>query len=1535
MPLPAPAQEAFAPPAEPFEAPPSGGSDPFAFSPADMADPLPVEPDPPRGAELPVAPPPDLPLPDLAPAESSSPAADDVGFGEIEFSSPPPAAAPAPARPAGAEDAQPQEDLEMLFGADGEGAAPAAARAGGAPSGATSFKVRRRSGKVFGPFVEAQVVEMLGKGELMGNEDVSSDGGGTWTPIGAVPAFGDALRKVAAEPVASSATQAAPSAGTPFGDRMAAAKVVEGKGRPVLDSDDGEERRPLWKKLVIPLAALLVVLGVGIGAGFTKQGFFFLRSFRRGDSGKVAAMVAEARTALQRAEYAGDRAAVDAAARALAADPDGLDAAMVHAMAVAVLELRHGAPAAALDQARRNAERLAAEEKGSVAALASRLAVDLANASGPASAPQENALEAAAAKVAPDVDVVALLARSALVRGDGPRAAALFVKVEALKPGTPRGAYGAALALVAKRDAAGAKAAFEKVLQGTPAHLPSRLELAVLAEAAGDLTDAEAQLAWLLADGADQKLAPAERARALVVKGALLSRVSQKAAEADQVLEKAVQADGRLVEARLALAAHRLRRGDAQGAIAALEPLAAQAAGVPPLAALRIRALAAAGRALDASSLADQALARSPGDPALLLAKAAALEASGKASDASSLFRDAAARDPAAFEPRLALGRIALASGDLVKARTELVAAAEKGPREPVAHALLGELAAAEGDAAAAEKELAAALALDPEFALAELGLAKLAHGRGDDAVARARLERALAVDPRLVEGHVLYGTLLWRSRDLPGAEKAFQAAVDLRPAHALALSRLGAVKLERGDVDGAVQRLTAATAEDMSLAEARLWLGRALLKKGELPAAITALQKGAELAPKSAEHWVQLGVALERSGALTEAIDAYRAAAAAEPKYAEAHERLGSLFFANGRFDDAAAAYEKAVAAAPKVSRHRIALADCRAKLGKHDDAIRMFREVMKLDPASVQVVYRLARSVHESEGAKAALPHLRAGREGRQGERHAPLLPRLPLQGEGAEGPGGLGVQAVPPAQAGRRREEGHRGGDRGPDRRRREVAGRWPAETLDAPRSGRYSARPMIPFSPLALALALAVAQAPATPASPGGTPPGPPPSLQPAPPAPPQGAPAAAARTLAIRDALRLAGERNYDIKASAARLQQVEQGYWKAWSYYLPQIVLGGTYTRQQAVSLPFPVALTTPPTQAIGVPEGQQLVSQAFPVVPKEQWQGTADGSQVLFAPALWYGIKAASQGEDSARAAFENARRAILFGAAQAFYATASLRQLALVAERLLEIAQRQEKDARVRYQAGTVAKVALIRAEIDRARAEQDVLRARNSYLSARYSLAQVIDEPADFEVLDPPEPPLPAELSKMEDAAVRDRPDVKSVRSTRDAAVSQRKSIVGTYFPTVAAYGHYQDANIGGLTGAELWSAGLSARWTIFDGGLREANLREANARIREAEAGLASTESKARLEVRQAVLDLESARANAVKAKEQRDLAAENQRLVDVSFRAGSATAVEQADATTQLRNAEVAQATEGLTAQLAALRLLQAAGSDIR
>jgi outer membrane protein TolC len=418
----------------------------------------------------------------------------------------------------------------------------------------------------------------------------------------------------------------------------------------------------------------------------------------------------------------------------------------------------------------------------------------------------------------------------------------------------------------------------------------------------------------------------------------------------------------------------------------------------------------------------------------------------------------------------------------------------------------------------------------------------------------------------------------------------------------------------------------------------------------------------------------------------------------------------------------------------------------------------------------------------------------------------------------------------------------------------------------------------------------------------------------PDLAPQPPAAAQ----PAGEVITLEQALKLAAERNLDLKATRAQLKQADEISVQAWSSYLPQVTGSGTYTRNQ------PSAVLPAGTFGEGSPE--------VTLVAKDQIAGQVEANQVIFSPALAFGIRAATKAEDFSRLTIENVRRDIIFGVAQAYYGVAALKEAVEVSERLLEIAQRQEKDARIRYQAGAIAKVGLLRAEIDRARAEQDLRRAKNSYESARIGLATLLDRPVDFEVAAPPEPRLPEPLGELEQVALRERLDLQAARRNVESQRASRNATYGRYFPNVAAFGRYQVQNAAGFTGQDYsWAFGLGLSWTLLDGGLRESQVRVGTARIVEAEASADSLEARVSAQVRQSILDLESARANAAKAKEQRDLAAENQRLVDVSYRAGAATAVEQADATAQLRNAEIAVTTESLSAQLAAVRLLQVAG----
>jgi len=444
-------------------------------------------------------------------------------------------------------------------------------------------------------------------------------------------------------------------------------------------------------------------------------------------------------------------------------------------------------------------------------------------------------------------------------------------------------------------------------------------------------------------------------------------------------------------------------------------------------------------------------------------------------------------------------------------------------------------------------------------------------------------------------------------------------------------------------------------------------------------------------------------------------------------------------------------------------------------------------------------------------------------------------------------------------------------------------------------------------------------------------------------------------------LTLEAALHEAGARNLDLQAARARLDQSRELQWKAWAACLPQISASGTFTHNNTpdITFPFPAfstvrartgpagsvasepadpALNPVTGQALpGVPSDQFLFSQNIDVLIQRQNQLAArvQATLALFAPEAWYGIAAARAGERAAEQGHEATRRDILFGVAQSYYSAASLLQVVSVQERQLIIALDHERDARVRYEAGTTPKVTLLRAEIDRARAEQDLKRAQNGYLSAKVGLAALLDRPAaDFEVAVPSSPQVPPlDDAALEQAAERDRPDVKAAGEQVVAAHRTRMAVIARYLPALGAFGHVDWSNATGFTGDRTtWAVGLQLAWNLFDGLARESDLRLDGARVREAEATREGTLVRARADVRQARLDLESAVANREKAKEQLSLARENQRLVNVNYRAGAATYIEVSDANTALLTAELSVVSEGLAADLASLRLLKAAGA---
>jgi outer membrane protein TolC len=441
-------------------------------------------------------------------------------------------------------------------------------------------------------------------------------------------------------------------------------------------------------------------------------------------------------------------------------------------------------------------------------------------------------------------------------------------------------------------------------------------------------------------------------------------------------------------------------------------------------------------------------------------------------------------------------------------------------------------------------------------------------------------------------------------------------------------------------------------------------------------------------------------------------------------------------------------------------------------------------------------------------------------------------------------------------------------------------------------------------------------------------------------------------------LTFEEAIREAHEKNLDLQAAQARLDQAQEISRKAWAGYLPSLVASGAYTRnqvEQTITLPNRYFIRTldpadvgdqngppgpnvppfSPANPPGVPSNDIVFPgsyETFTVQPLNQFNGQVQLNQALMVPTLWSAISTAYTAEKVAKLTVENARREIMFAVAQLYYGALGLKQTLQVQQRLLEANLAHERDAKTRVNAGASPKIALIRAQIDRARSEQDVRRAELAFASAKIALATMLQRQGDFDVAQPQPPEVKVDQKALEDTALNDRPDVLAAQSSVELAKRQHTGIWLSYLPSIVGSAAYRYANFTGFTTQNFtWVATISASWTLWDGGLRESQLRETDAKLVEARATARSTELKAIDDVRRAILDLESARANAQKAEEQLSLARENMRLTEVNFDAGVATQLDVTDATTALGQAELGAVAERLNAQLAVISLLKAAG----
>ena len=386
-------------------------------------------------------------------------------------------------------------------------------------------------------------------------------------------------------------------------------------------------------------------------------------------------------------------------------------------------------------------------------------------------------------------------------------------------------------------------------------------------------------------------------------------------------------------------------------------------------------------------------------------------------------------------------------------------------------------------------------------------------------------------------------------------------------------------------------------------------------------------------------------------------------------------------------------------------------------------------------------------------------------------------------------------------------------------------------------------------------------------------------------------------------LGIADALKLALVNNRDLQTVIQERERARGRVFEAYAEALPKVALQGNYERVGDL-----------PGILLDLDDPASRVSFGFLdsyAVDLNVTQPLFKGGQVGAA------LRASRLYRTLADEQVRLAAQETAYTTSLAYYRVLLVREQLRVAENYLRLSEVQRKDTETKRKFGVASDFNLLRADVDVSNASATVVRYRNLLSRATYDLLRImgVSQNSDVELTELLEyRPASVDEEGAGRQASANRPDIASA----DLEVGLQKEAVtfarSWYWPRIDLYATgtvaKADPVISNLNDwGDLWRAGVTLRFDVFDGFARKGRLIQEKAALRQLEIQRLETGERAQFEVREAALSIQDA-AEAVEVQRKTvEQASEGLRLAEVGYREGTLEQVEILDARASLTQAQ--------------------------
>ena len=288
-------------------------------------------------------------------------------------------------------------------------------------------------------------------------------------------------------------------------------------------------------------------------------------------------------------------------------------------------------------------------------------------------------------------------------------------------------------------------------------------------------------------------------------------------------------------------------------------------------------------------------------------------------------------------------------------------------------------------------------------------------------------------------------------------------------------------------------------------------------------------------------------------------------------------------------------------------------------------------------------------------------------------------------------------------------------------------------------------------------------------------------------------------------------------------------------------------------------------------------------------------------------------GRKSARYALSTADLALENTMQTVRLQSTVYYFNVLQYRNLIEVYEEEVVTLQEHLRNVNAQFRVGTVAKVDVLESQVELANAMQNLVNIQNNYDVAVANLNNYIGLPADT-IIRPQDTltyrPYNSSLNDCTAYALENRPDAAIADYTVKRAESAKKSAKAGWLPQVSASVSKGLTNENFISGkvTDQWTAGVSASWNVFDGGITRAQVNQADAALVKAQEQAAETREQIQLDVQSAYLQLHAAEKNIGTTQASVALAEENYKIAQVRYAAGVGTNLDVMDASRKLTEA---------------------------